>query len=56
MTMTDQRDTPTPGSKAEAVSAIRDPWALGAAKALASVTSSRDFFVEITAMSHLYKI
>jgi putative membrane protein len=54
--MTDQRDTPKPGDKSETASAILDTVGGWAAKALASVTSDKQSFANLVAMSDLYEI
>lgn len=54
--MADQHDIPKPGDKSETVSAIRDTVGGWAAKALASVTSNKQSFANLVAMSGMYEI
>jgi putative membrane protein len=48
--------TPKPGDKSETVSAVRDTVGGWAAKALALVTSDKQSFANLVAMSDLYEI
>jgi putative membrane protein len=54
--MTATHHTPKPGDKSETASAIRDTVGGWAAKALASVTSGKQSFANLVAMSDMYEI
>jgi putative membrane protein len=54
--MAEHRDRPRPGEKSETVSAVRDTVGGWAGQALASMTSSRQPFANLVAMSDMYEI
>lgn len=53
--MAETHDKPSPGSKSETVSAALDTVGGWAAKALASVTSQKQSFVDMVAMTDMYE-
>jgi putative membrane protein len=54
--MADNRNSPAPGDRSETASAIRDTAGGWVAKALASVTSDKQSFANLLAMSDMYEI